>query len=312
MSRLLWRDAQGVEGALELDGRELVIGRAMECAIRTEDAMVSRHHARVVYVGGQFYVEDLGSSNGVFFQEQRVVRHALRHGDAVRCGSLWLRFVDSSHHRGESGYGGGSAAAGGGGDRGGSGRGERSHASTGPPVASYQAQSPPVFPAQATPQAIPPDQTPGPFGAGGDPEEVPRLRRRVEQLQAELRIYRGGGEGATRYEQLEEEIARVVEERDRLKRQVADMHARFASEGGDVKVQRAGAIAQTAAEIVSGLNDVLSNLRINVMAAEGEFGQYSSVIPRASFELIREALRSSATDMESARELLRRLRALAI
>jgi len=77
-------------------------------------------------------------------------------------------------------------------------------------------------------------------------------------------------------------------------------------------VQRAGAIAQTAAEIVSGLNDVLSNLRINVMAAEGEFDQYASAIPRASFELIREALRSSAVDMETARELLRKLRALAM
>ena len=77
-------------------------------------------------------------------------------------------------------------------------------------------------------------------------------------------------------------------------------------------MQRAGAIAQTANEIVSGLNDVLSNLRINVMAAEGEFDQYANVIPRASFELIREALRSSAADMETARELLRKLRALAI
>jgi len=152
----------------------------------------------------------------------------------------------------------------------------------------------------------------GQGGGGGDPEEVPRMRRRIEQLQAELRLYRGGGEGAQRFEQLEEEIARVAEERDRLKMRVGELEATLRAEGGDAKVQRAGAIAQTAAEIVSGLNDVLSNLRINVMAAEGEFDQYASAIPRASFELIREALRSSAVDMETARELLRKLRALAM
>jgi hypothetical protein len=295
VSRLLWRDAQGVEGSLELDGREILVGRAMECAIRTEDAMVSRHHARIFYLNGQYYVEDMGSSNGVFFQEQRVARHGLRHGDAVRCGSLWLRFVDAP-------------AKGAGGNRTNIGR-RRSGLATGAPPEGF---SPNALPAVPNPVAH--DRTPGPVlgPPGGDADEVPRMRRRIEQLQAELRLYRGGGEGAQRFEQLEDEIARVAEERDRLKARVGELEATLRAEGGDAKVQRAGAIAQTAAEIVSGLNDVLSNLRINVMAAEGEFDQYASAIPRASFELIREALRSSAVDMETARELLRKLRALAM
>ena len=296
MSRLLWRDAQGVEGSLELDGREILVGRAIECAIRTEDAMVSRHHARIFYLNGQYYVEDMGSSNGVFFQEQRVARHGLRHGDAVRCGSLWLRFVDAPAGRTSSGKTGVAR--------------RRSGLSTGAPPDGFNPTG------IAVPNPVGQDRTPGPVhgpqGGGGDPEEVPRMRRRIEQLQAELRLYRGGGEGAQRFEQLEEEIARVAEERDRLKMRVGELEATLRAEGGDAKVQRAGAIAQTAAEIVSGLNDVLSNLRINVMAAEGEFDQYASAIPRASFELIREALRSSAVDMETARELLRKLRALAM
>lgn len=298
MSRLLWRDAQGVEGSLELDGREILIGRAMECAIRTEDAMVSRHHARVFYLNGQYVVEDMGSSNGVFFQEQRVPRHGLRHGDAVRCGSLWLRFVDAPA-KGATGSNRTSMER------------RRPGLQTGAPPEGF---NPNALPA-AVPSPIAHDRTPGPAHAppaAGDREEVPRMRRRIEQLQAELRLYRGGGEGAQRFEQLEEEITRVAEERDRLKARVAELEAIMRAEGGDAKVQRAGAIAQTAAEIVSGLNDVLSNLRINVMAAEGEFDQYASAIPRASFELIREALRSSATDMETARELLRKLRALAM
>jgi hypothetical protein len=298
VSRLLWRDAQGIEGSLDLDGREILIGRAMECAIRTEDAMVSRHHARVYYLNGQYIVEDMGSSNGVFFQEQRVARHPLRHGDAVRCGSLWLRFVDAAT-KGPT-----------------AGRTSMERRRPGPPTGAPPDGFAPSAPPAAVPSPIAHDRTPGPVhgpaASSGDPDEVPRMRRRIEQLQAELRLYRGGGEGAQRFEQLEEEVTRLAEERDRLKARVAELEATMRAEGGDAKVQRAGAIAQTAAEIVSGLNDVLSNLRINVMAAEGEFDQYASAIPRASFELIREALRSSAVDMETARELLRKLRALAM
>ncbi|HKE15129.1 MAG TPA: FHA domain-containing protein [Kofleriaceae bacterium] len=296
MSRLLWRDAQGVEGSVELASGEVMVGRALECAIRTEDAMVSRHHARVLLVNGQYVVEDMGSSNGIFYQEQRVMRHGLRHGDAIRCGSLWLRFVEGPMV------------------------GQRPQGPTEPaPIGHGGAalQLPPIGASAhgAVPVAVHGDQTPGPLGGiqgPTDPQEVPRLRRRVEQLKSELRIFRGGGESAGRLEQLDEELVRLSEERDRLKARVADLEATLRREGGDAMVQRAGAIAQTAAEIVSGLNDVLSNLRINVMAAEGEFDQYAGVIPRASFELIREALRSSAGDMETARELLRKLRALAM
>ena len=94
MPRILWRDAQGIEGSLDLTSTEIRVGRAMDCAIRTDDAMVSRHHSRIYWGGSGYLLEDLGSANGVYFQEQRVQSHMFKHGDAVRCGSLWLRFVD--------------------------------------------------------------------------------------------------------------------------------------------------------------------------------------------------------------------------
>jgi hypothetical protein len=289
VSRLLWRDAQGLDGTVELGSDEVLIGRALECAVRTDDAMVSRHHARVFLQQGNYVVEDLGSSNGVFYQEQRVARHTLRHGDAVRCGSLWLRFVDSR---------------------------PRSRSTAAPAVGPAGASVPAAAAAPALPA---PDDGGGRVvrplegdatGAAAGNEELTRARRRIEQLQAELRIYRGSGEGAKNLEGVEEELARVAEERDRYKARTAELEARLASEGGDAKVRKAGQIAQSAGEIAAGLNDVLSNLRINVMAAEGEFDQFASAIPRASFELIREALRSSAGDVDAARELLRKLRGL--
>ena len=68
----------------------------MDCAIRTDDAMVSRHHARMYWGGGGYVLEDLQSANGCYYQEQKVAQHMLKHGDAVRCGSLWLRYIDTS------------------------------------------------------------------------------------------------------------------------------------------------------------------------------------------------------------------------
>jgi hypothetical protein len=282
VARVLWRDAQGKEGSLDLSSAEIWIGRAVECAIRTDDAMVSRHHARIVWNGGAYVVQDNRSANGVFYQEQRVQEHALRHGDAVRCGSLWLRFVDGAGAQPQ-------------------------------PAAPQPAPAPqPVSaPHPAQPSGHHPVQ-----GAGGSDEafaEIKRLQRRIDQLQAELRMYRGGGDAAKakRFEDLENDFSSLEQERDMLKNRVAELEGTLRAESGDAKVQRAVALRDRAAEIVASLNDVLSNLRINVMAAEGEFEQFSDVIPRASFELIREALRSSADDMEGARDLLRQLRELA-
>ena len=94
-ARLLYRDAQGQSGEVALEGDETVyIGRALECAVRTDDAMVSRKHTLIRREGGQFVVEDLGSSNGTHVNDVRVERLALKHNDVVRCGNLWLRFVE--------------------------------------------------------------------------------------------------------------------------------------------------------------------------------------------------------------------------
>ena len=82
-------------------------------------------------------------------------------------------------------------------------------------------------------------------------------------------------------------------------------------EAGSVKVRRALEIAAATAETSASLNDLLSSLRIEVMAAEGEFEQFSQGIPRASYELIRQSLKDAAAHCDAARELLRKLREVA-
>ena len=296
MARLLWRDAQGIEGSLDLTSAEIRIGRAMDCAIRTDDAMVSRHHSRVFWGGGGYVLEDLSSANGVYFQEQRVQSHLFKHGDAVRCGSLWLRFVDTGPTAGADGAAGQPMIP--------------SHPGMGavPQVAATghvsAIQSQPAAPA-------PPPVVAGPSEAD---VEIRVLRRRVEQLQTELRVYRTNKfnqDTARRMEDLENDLSMIEIERDSLKSKLERAEQQMTAEAGSVKVRRALEIAAATAETSASLNDLLSSLRIEVMAAEGEFEQYAQNIPRASFELIRQSLKDGAAHCDEAREMLRKLREVA-
>lgn len=270
----------------------------MDCAIRTDDAMVSRHHARIFWGGGGYVLEDLSSANGVYFQEQRVQSHLFKHGDAVRCGSLWLRFVDTAQLGGTPSAGSpmmqhpgmGSAAP----------SGPTGH------VAAVQPGASPQAPAQPAPPAAP--QT------SESDVEIRVLRRRVEQLQTELRVYRAqkfNQENARRMEDLENDLSMMEIERDSLKNRLEQAERTIATEAGSVKVKRALEIAAMTAETAASLNDLLSSLRIEVMAAEGEFEQFAHQLPRASFELIRQSLRDAAGHCDEARELLRKLREVA-
>ena len=296
VARLLWRDAQGIEGSLDLASTEIKIGRAMDCAIRTDDAMVSRVHSRVFWGGGGYILEDLQSANGVYFQEQRVQSHMFKHGDAVRCGSLWLRYVDVTQ-----------AAVGGGGE----GLVPQHHG-----MGSVVPVAPTGHVSALNPQPEPPAVAPTPISAGPSEAdiEIKVLRRRLEQLQTELKIYRTNKfsqDTARRMEDLENDLSMIEIERDSLKSKLDRAEQQLTLEAGSVKVRRALEIAAATAETASSLNDLLSSLRIEVMAAEGEFEQYASNIPRSSFELIRQSLKDGASHCDEARELLRKLREVA-
>lgn len=85
-----------VEGAdtgeiVSLEGAPLLIGRGSDAAIRLEDDYVSTRHARIASADGQWYVEDLGSTNGTYVGSSRITQPtAVSLGTRVRIGKTVL------------------------------------------------------------------------------------------------------------------------------------------------------------------------------------------------------------------------------
>jgi pSer/pThr/pTyr-binding forkhead associated (FHA) protein len=72
---------------------ENVIGRDPDAAVRIEAPGVSRRHARILAEGDRFTLEDLGSKNGTFLAETRLLAPAeLADGDEFRLGQTLLVF----------------------------------------------------------------------------------------------------------------------------------------------------------------------------------------------------------------------------
>jgi diguanylate cyclase (GGDEF)-like protein len=69
-------------------GEQRTFGRSEECTEVFNDGGLSRSHARVIWLAGTHMVEDLGSTNGTFVNDERVTEpKPLRDGDRIQLGS---------------------------------------------------------------------------------------------------------------------------------------------------------------------------------------------------------------------------------
>jgi phage shock protein A len=92
MASLVYTDGDTVEYSFTVGADPVLVGRAPECAIRSNHPLVSRNHARFyVDPAGTLYIEDLGSANGVYVGQQRVSHSAVPVGEIVVVGSLTFR-----------------------------------------------------------------------------------------------------------------------------------------------------------------------------------------------------------------------------
>lgn len=70
------------------------LGRALDCEVHIRDLTVSRRHARISRRDGRYVVEDLGSGNGTFVNEQAVTNHILKNKDVIRVCNARFEFEE--------------------------------------------------------------------------------------------------------------------------------------------------------------------------------------------------------------------------
>jgi DNA-binding winged helix-turn-helix (wHTH) protein len=81
------------ERRFPLAGGENVIGRDARAHVALDDASVSRRHARLIVEGASARLEDLGSRNGTYARNDRLVAPLeMRDGLAFRVGAVTLVF----------------------------------------------------------------------------------------------------------------------------------------------------------------------------------------------------------------------------
>jgi hypothetical protein len=94
--RLIVERAPGHTPGMEYDiGEGAVMGRGDQAEIRLEDPFASSRHARLLRQGGIVVLEDLGSTNGTYLNEELLTGpQPLHRGDRVRIGDSEFTYVD--------------------------------------------------------------------------------------------------------------------------------------------------------------------------------------------------------------------------
>jgi len=84
-----------VEGVrYEVDKERFVVGRGGRSSdLAIDDPGVSRQHALIEHAGNAYWLVDMGSTNGIEFQGERIARRQISHGDRFRICDTELEFL---------------------------------------------------------------------------------------------------------------------------------------------------------------------------------------------------------------------------
>ncbi|NVJ13607.1 FHA domain-containing protein [Myxococcus sp. AM010] len=85
------RWAQGTPVAVSTE--RFTIGRGPRCSLVVKSERVSREHAVVTRVGDEVFIEDLNSSNGTWFNNERITRQQVSDGDEYMLGTEAVSFT---------------------------------------------------------------------------------------------------------------------------------------------------------------------------------------------------------------------------
>ena len=77
-----------------IDKEQFIIGRGAKTSdLPIRDGNISRKHAAVVRRGGEYYIKDLGSTNGIDFNGERIEARKIEEGDVYSICDYQLKFT---------------------------------------------------------------------------------------------------------------------------------------------------------------------------------------------------------------------------
>lgn len=93
MPHFVVRTPGQAEQAFSFQQAETMIGRGNDAHLILPNVSVSRYHAKVLSVDGQWRIEDLDSRNGLLVNGESCKAHVLKTGDEVQVGKFLLVFL---------------------------------------------------------------------------------------------------------------------------------------------------------------------------------------------------------------------------
>lgn len=87
-----------------LTNETTTIGRKSDNDIQLDNLAVSAHHAKILTIHNDSYIQDTGSTNGTFLNSTLIKKHALVHGDMIKIGKHTLQYINEAASSNNDGF----------------------------------------------------------------------------------------------------------------------------------------------------------------------------------------------------------------
>jgi len=81
---------------IQLNKETMTLGRKDDNDIPIDNLAVSSHHAKILTILNDSFIEDMNSTNGTYVNETLVKKHALKHGDVIKIGKHELKYINEA------------------------------------------------------------------------------------------------------------------------------------------------------------------------------------------------------------------------
>lgn len=99
MAKLIMKFNDEVIDHIDLVQGDMKIGRRATCEIYIDNLAISGEHANLFTIGGDSFIQDLGSTNGTFVNNKKIAKFHLKNGDVIAIGKHTFIYFGESEEQ---------------------------------------------------------------------------------------------------------------------------------------------------------------------------------------------------------------------